>query len=200
MADEAVAQREDNHWHEEDAHGDPGDVCPCAPGLDEVCPAVVHLRAVLDLAQGEDEILRGAEHQAAHPRGHDHDVGALGGLLEGFQRVADGDVAVQGHHHHHVSGGEHPHHLEVLDDPAEEVRAVEAESDLPAELWQHLEEGDHQVREAEVSDEKVHPRHLLLGVVHGQQDADVPHHGHHKGDAQHQNLDLGDLLISGERV
>ncbi|TNN67392.1 hypothetical protein EYF80_022337 [Liparis tanakae] len=117
-----------------------------------------------------------------------------------IHRVADGDVAVQGHHHHHVGGREHAHHLEVLDDPAEEVGAVEAEGDLPAELRQHLEEGDHQVRQAEVFDEEVHPGHLLLGVVHRQQDAHVADHGHHEGDGQHHDLDLSHLLVTRVRV
>ncbi len=107
VAYEPVADHEDDDRDEEDAHGDPGDVGSDAPRLDEVSPAVIHTRAVLDLAQREDEVLRGAEQQAAEPSGPDHDVGALRGLLEGLQRVAYGDVAVQCHHHHHIGGREH---------------------------------------------------------------------------------------------
>lgn len=157
MADEPVTYHKNDHGHEKDAHSYPGDVRFGAPGLDKVCPAVVHARPVLDLAQGEDEVLRSAERQAAYPRGDDHDVGAPSGLLESFQGVTDGDITVHGHHHHHVCGRKHSHHLEVFDYPAQTVCAVEAESDLPAQLWQHLEEGDHQVSQAEVFDEKVHP-------------------------------------------
>lgn len=131
VADEPVAHHEHDHGHEEDPHGYPGDVRLGAPGLQKVRPAVVHVGAVLDLAQGEDEILRSAEHQAAHPRGDDHDVGALGGLLESFQRVADGDVTVHGHHHHHIGWRKHPHHLKVLDYPAQKVWAIKTEGDLP---------------------------------------------------------------------
>lgn len=94
VADEPVANHEDDHRDEEDAHGDPGDVGSDAPRLDEVSPAVIHIRAVLDLAQGEDEVLRSAEQQAAEPSGADHDIRAPRGLLEGFQRVAYSDVAV----------------------------------------------------------------------------------------------------------
>lgn len=157
MADEPVAHHENDHGHEEDAHCYPGDVRCGTPRLDKVRPAVADVRSVLDLAQGEDEVLRSAEHQAAYPRGDDHDVGTLGGLLEGFQRVADCNVTVQSHHHHHIRGRIHPRHLQVLDDPTERVCAVEAVCDLPAELRQHLEEGDHQVSQAEVFDEKMHP-------------------------------------------
>lgn len=157
MTNEPVAHHENSNRHQEDAHGDPGDIRLGPPRFDEVRPAVVNLRAVLDLAQGEDEILRGAERQAAHPGGDDHDIGALAGLLESFQRVTDGDVTVEGHHYHHVGGREHSHHLEVFNYSAEKVRTVESERDLPAELREHLEEGDHQVSQAEVLDEKVHP-------------------------------------------
>lgn len=199
MADEPVAQHEKHHGDEEDAHCYPGDVSLGAPRLDKVRPAVGNVRAV-EPALGEDEVLRSAEQEAAHPRGDDHDVGALRGLLQGFQRVADSNVTVQGHHHHHIGGGEHPHHLEVLDDPAEKVWTVEAEGDIPAELRQHLEEGDHQVSQAQVFDEKVHPRHLLLRVVHCQQDAHIPNHSNHEGDAQDHDLYLGHLLVSRVRI
>ncbi len=57
-------------------------------------PAVVNLRAVLDLTEGEDEVLRGAEEQTADPCACDHGVGPPGGLLEGLERVADGDIAI----------------------------------------------------------------------------------------------------------
>lgn len=200
VTNEPVAHHENNHRHQEDAHGDPGDIRLGPPRLDEVRPAIVNLRATLDLAQGEDEILRGAERQAAHPGGDDHDIGALAGLLESFQRVTDGDVTVEGHHYHHVGGREHSHHLEVFNYSAEKVGTVETERDLPAQLREHLEEGDHQVSQAEVLDEKVHPWYLLLGVVHGQQDAHVPNHSDHEGDAQDHYLDLGNLLVSRKRI
>lgn len=200
MANEPVAHHENHHRHKEDAHRYPGDVRLGAPWLDEVRPAVVNFRAVFDFAQGEDEVLWSAEHQAAHPSGDDHGVGALSGLLERFQGVADGNVTIQGHHHHHVGRRKHPHHLEVLDYPAEKVWTVETEGDLPAELRQHLEKGDHQVSQAKVFDEKVHPRYLLLSVVHGQQDAHIPNHSNHEGDAQDHYFDLGNFFISSKGI
>lgn len=200
VAYEPVADHEDDYRDEEDAHGDPGDVGSDAPRLDEVPPAVIHIRAVLDLAQGEDEVLRGAEQQAAEPSGPDHDVGTLRGLLEGLQRVADGDVAVQGHHHHHISGREHPQDLEMLDNPAKKVWSVKPEGDLPAELWENLEESHHQVRETQVLDEQVHARALLLGVVHGQQHAQISDDRHEEGDAQNRDLHFGHVFVPAVRV
>lgn len=61
----------------------------------------------------------------------------------------------------------------MLDNPAKKVRSVKPVGDLPAELWENLEESHHQVREAQVLDEQVHARALLLGVVHGQQNAQI---------------------------
>lgn len=200
VAYEAVADHEDDYGDEEDAHGDPGDVGSDAPRLDEVSPAVIHIRAVLDLAQGEDEVLRGAEQQAAEPSGPDHDVGALRGLLEGLQRVAYGDVAVHCHHHHHVSGREHPQDLKMLDNPAKEVGSVKPEGDLPAELWKNLEESHHEVRETQVLDEQVHTRALLLGVVHGQQHGQISDDRHEEGDAQNRDLHFGHVFVPAERV
>ena len=199
-ADESVAEHEHGHRHQEDPGRDPGDVGAQPPRLHEVSPAVVDGRAGVHLAQGEDEVLRGAEHQAARPGGADHDVCALRRLLERLQRVADGDVAVQGHHHHHVGGGEHAEHLQVLHDPAQKVRAVEAEGDLPAELRQHLEEGDHQVRQAQVLHEQVHAGRFPAGLVHGQQHAHVPDDRCDEREAQDGDLDLCHLLVPPERV
>lgn len=187
-ADEAVAGGEDEHGSHEDAAGDPGDVGAGPPGHDEVSPAVVDPRAALHLAEAEDEVLRGAEQQAERPGGRNHRVGALGGLLQRLQRVAHGDVTVGGHGYQHVRRGEHAEHLQVLDDATEPVGAVEAVRDLPAELRQHLEEGDHQVGQAEVPDEEVHAGRFARGAPQRQQHAAVPQHRHREGDGQHGDL------------
>lgn len=200
VADEAVAGDEDEDGRDEDAAGDPGDVGSGPPGHDEVRPAVVYLRAALYLAEGEDEVLRGAEQQAERPGRRDHPVGALGGLLQRLQRVADGDVAVGGHGHQHVRRREHAEDLQVLDDATEPVGAVEAVGHLPAELGQHLEEGHHQVGEAEVPDEEVHAGRLAGRAPQGQQHAAVAHHRHGEGDRQHGDLQLRQLLVPPERV
>lgn len=200
LAYEPVADHENDDRDEEDAHGDPCDVGSYAPRLDEVSPAVINIRAVLDLAQGEDEVLRCAQQQAAQPSGPDHDVCALGGLLKGLQRVTYGDVSIQSHHHHHIGGREHPQDLEMLDDPAEEVRSVESKGDLPAQLWEDLKESHHQIRKTQVLDKQVHARALLLGVAHRQQHAQVPDHGYEEGDAQNRDLYFGHLFVPPERV
>lgn len=200
VADEAVADDEDEDRRDEDAAGDPSDVGAGPPGHDEVRPAVVDLRAALHFAEGEDEILRGAEQQAQRPGRRDHPVRALGGLLQRLQRVADGDVAVGGHGYQHVRRGEHAEDLQVLDDAAEPVGAVEAVGHLPAELGQHLEEGHHQVGQAEVADEEVHAGRLARRAPQGQQHAAVPHHRHREGDGQHRYLQLRQLLVPPEGV
>lgn len=200
VADEAIAGDEDEDGRDEDAAGDPGDVGAGPPGHDEVGPAVVDLRAALHLAEGEDEVLRGAEQQAERPGRRDHPVGALGGLLQRLQRVADGDVAVGRHGHQHVRRGEHAEDLQVLDDAAEPVGAVEAMGHLPAELGQHLEEGHHQVGQAEVADEEVHAGRLAGRAPQGQQHAAVAHHRHGEGDGQHGDLQLRQLLVPPEGV
>lgn len=200
VADEAVADDEDEDRRDEDAAGDPSDVGAGPPGHDEVRPAVVDLRAALHFAEGEDEVLRGAEQQAERPGRRDHPVRALGGLLQRLQRVADGDVAVGGHGHQHVRRGEHAEDLQVLDDAAEPVGAVEAVGHLPAELGQHLEEGHHQVGQAEVADEEVHAGRLARRAPQRQQHAAVPHHRHREGDGQHRDLQLRQLLVPPEGV
>lgn len=200
VANEAVAGDEDEDGRDENTAGDPGDIGAGPPGHDEVRPAVVDLRATLYLAEGEDEVLRGAEQQAERPGRRDHPVGALGGLLQRLQRVADGDVAVGGHGHQHVRRGEHAEDLQVLDDAAETVGAVEAVGHLPAELGQHLEEGHHQVGQAEVADEQVHAGRLARRAPQGQQHAAVAHHSHGEGDGQHGDLQLRQLLVPPEGV
>lgn len=81
-ANKSVTQDEHGDRDEKDAYGDPGDVGAHAPRLDEVSPAVVHVRASFNLAEREDEILRGAEHHTAQPRACDHEARAARGPLQ----------------------------------------------------------------------------------------------------------------------
>lgn len=93
--DDPVTEDERGHGDDVDPRRHPGDVGAQPSRLHKVAPAVA---AGTGLAQGEDEVLRRAEGRAARPGTPDHDVGAL-------QRVADGDVAVKCHHHHHAPAG-----------------------------------------------------------------------------------------------
>ncbi|TRY57865.1 hypothetical protein DNTS_017661 [Danionella cerebrum] len=104
---------------------------------------------------GQDEELRSAERQGHEPRGADGQVPAERPAEERHHGSADGMIAVYGHGHDHVRGGEHADHLQILDRPAHRVGASEAVRNLHGELRQHLEEGDHQVRQAQVQEKQL---------------------------------------------
>ena len=200
VADETVAGAQDDHRRHEHAAGHPGHVGRETPGLDEVGPAVVGLGDVAHLDHGEDEVLRGAQHETQHPSGGDHEARAARGLLQRLQRVAHGDVAIGSHDHQHVGRGEHGEHLHVLHHAAQPVGSAETVGDVPAQLGQHLEEGDGQVGQAEVADEEVHAGRLARRAVQRQQHAAVTQHGHHENHGQHGNLQLGQLLVARVRL
>lgn len=200
VADETVAGAQDDHGRHEHAAGHPGHVGRETPGLDEVGPAVVGLGDVAHLDHGEDEVLRGAQHETQHPGGGDHEARAARGLLQSLQRVAHGDVAIGRHDHQHVGRGEHGEHLHVLHHAAQPVGSAETVGDVPAQLGQHLEEGDGQVGQAEVADEEVHAGRLARRAVQRQQHTAVTQHGHHENHGQHGNLQLGQLLVARVRL
>lgn len=137
--------------------------------------------------------LRDADQQAQQPGEEDRDP--VRSPVQRPQRLTDGQAPVQGHQQEHVGGSKHPHHLQVLDQPAEEIRPVKPEGDVPDELGQHLEDGHDQVSDAQVLHEEIHAGVLLPGGVDGKQHAQVAGQGEEEDEAEDRHLHLGHLLV-----
>lgn len=188
---QAIADAQNRHGKDVNAETHPRDVGFGAPRLHEVPPAVIH--AVPHFPKREDVDLRGAEDQAEDPR-RDH-AKPVFPLVDWAQRLADRQAPVNWHQDQHVGGREHPHDLEVLDQPAEEVGSVEAERDVPDQLRQDLKDRDHQVRDAQVLHEVVHAGLAVLGGVDGPQDAQVARQSEQEHQDQHGHLHFGHFLV-----
>lgn len=135
--------------------GDPADVDPAPPRFDKRRPAVVLV--LLHLLQREDEELRGAEGEGDQPRCAYGEIPPEGALQEGNHGFTNRMVPVYGHSYYHVSGGEHPDHLQVLYCAAQEVRASEPVRNFNEKLRQDLEKSHHQIGQAQVQEEQLGP-------------------------------------------
>lgn len=60
---------------------------------------------------------------------------------------------IHSHHHDHIRRQKHAENLQVLHEATHQIRPHESFCHVPHKLRAHLEEGDHQIRQARVKDE-----------------------------------------------
>ena len=192
-ADAHLAHDHRENGQHEDHQSGPGHVGSRSPRLDELRPAVVHTGS--DLHPGEDEHLREAAEERDAPGGAHRTVPARPAPLERHHGVADGLISVYRHRHYHVRGGKHPHHLQVLHCATQYVWTNESVRDVPHELRTHLEEGDHQVCDAQVENEDAHPGELLPALPQHQQEPDVQDPRSDEDDGQKNYFHLSQALV-----